>query len=139
MAYILEKGVVLYPLHPLMPWANHVVASAFAEAGYDTVVTAGLNGTHSPGSLHPLGMALDYRSRHLPAHINRDKFAAAVQAKLGPKYFFAHETNPVHFHLQVETTVASKLLAAQLAAAGVVATSPTTPAPSGTRKGGIFG
>ncbi|TET65819.1 hypothetical protein E3J49_00645 [Candidatus Bathyarchaeota archaeon] len=65
----------------------------------ELVITSGLDGTHSPGSLHPYGYAVDLRSRYFKD--NEDEVVASeLRTKLGDKYnVVLHST---HIHVEYD-------------------------------------
>jgi hypothetical protein len=59
------------------------VFGLLTTAGYDTVITSANDGIHNPGSLHPKGLAVDIRSRHIPDG-ERDKLFNEMRSTLNP-------------------------------------------------------
>jgi hypothetical protein len=63
---LMKTSVRLDGLHPVMRHVKHVAEHTFREvAAREAIITSGLDGEHSPGSFHPAGMALDFRTRDL--------------------------------------------------------------------------
>jgi hypothetical protein len=50
-------------MRPVLIWADKI----WEEHGQELVITAGLDGAHSAGSLHYYGLALDLRTRYFDA------------------------------------------------------------------------
>lgn len=56
----------IFGLTPAMMFGVLVAERGFAKYGFDTEITCGSNGTHSKGSEHYVGNAIDFRIRHVP-------------------------------------------------------------------------
>ena len=68
-------------------------------AGEELVVTEGTGGTHSAGSLHCFGYAVDLRSRYFDAATIRD-VVSALRLRLGADYdVVVHKT---HIHVEYQ-------------------------------------
>lgn len=59
-----KPGVIIAGLKIEMRKVLMVADKIWKEHGQELVITSGLDGVHSPGSLHPYGYALDLRSRY---------------------------------------------------------------------------
>jgi hypothetical protein len=76
-----------------------IVAEAFAVVGAEAIITSGVEGTHSRGSEHYVGHALDWRTRHLdPATAKSVRDDIAM--RLGPDFDVILETAPPHLHVE---------------------------------------
>jgi hypothetical protein len=53
------------------------------QAGQDLVVTSGLEGEHSPGSLHYYGYALDFRTRYFTEEQKFEVYLQLAEALTG--------------------------------------------------------
>lgn len=91
----IKSGVIMAGLklemRPVIICADKVWKSFSKEL----VITSALDGTHSPGSLHPFGYALDFRSRYF-TNVQIIKVIAALKAHLGPKYDVIFEGDHIH-------------------------------------------
>lgn len=70
----------------------------------ELVVTSGSDGRHMVGSKHYTGEALDVRSQSFPSQAAKQRFRAALEAQLGPKFRVLLEqvgATSEHFHCQV--------------------------------------
>lgn len=67
MAILLKKDAKLSikQLKPQTLLGICILEGVFRKAGCDVIITCGDNGTHSPGSLHASGFAVDIRSKHI--------------------------------------------------------------------------
>ena len=64
--------------------------------GEELVVTSGMDGTHSPGSIHYYGYAVDLRTRYFKPKVSVEA-AEMLSQRLGPDYSVVwHET---HIHV----------------------------------------
>lgn len=57
--------VSLKGIQPEMSSVFPVIDSTYAQMGYEAILTSGTDGVHGPGSLHPKGLATDWRTRHM--------------------------------------------------------------------------
>jgi hypothetical protein len=92
---MIKSGADIRGLHLCMRLVLKAVDSVYKRHGYDTVVTSGLDGTHSAGSFHYYGFAVDFRTNHLPV----EKIAVIVEdvtAALGEDYFVLFEGDHLH-------------------------------------------
>lgn len=99
----LKPGVKLGGVCPELALAAVVVEATLREYG-PVVVTSVLDGTHSDGSLHYRGRAMDLRSKHIAAH-NKDLVLRALRVNLGSEFDVLLEgrgTENEHFHLEFQ-------------------------------------
>jgi hypothetical protein len=61
----LKPSVVVEGLQPEMYFVLGLADQAYADEGMECTVSAALDGVHNPGSLHPLGYAVDIGNREL--------------------------------------------------------------------------
>ena len=76
-----------------MIWRHH---------GQELVVTSGLDGTHSAGSLHYYGYALDLRSNYFTG-TEKASAVNALRAALGGDYDVV--SHPTHIHVEFDRRV----------------------------------
>ena len=105
-----KKGVILAGLHPVMRPVLVAAESTWRLLGRPegATITSGLDGVHSAGSLHPYGMALDFRTRYF----SPDETASAamrLRDKLGIDYQVVVEKD--HIHVEPADHVVSKIFA----------------------------
>ena len=93
----IKDGVIMAGLKLPMRLALKVANEVYKENGQELVITSGLDGTHSAGSYHYFGYALDLRTRYFVHHIAL-KVAKEIQERLGSKYTVIFEGN--HIHIQ---------------------------------------
>lgn len=86
MGHGIKAGVVLGQLAPQWAVAYPIIQAIYHERGYACVITCG-NEAHEdrPGSLHPSGRALDFRTRHLPM-IDKIEVHKAIKEALGEQW-----------------------------------------------------
>ena len=72
-----------------------VIASVYESGGYECVITSAFDGVHKQDSLHYIGRALDFRTRHLtdPLAFN---IATAIRRALGPDFDVVLEEDHIH-------------------------------------------
>ena len=78
----IKEGVVLAGLQLPMRRASIEADKIWRNLGQELVVTAGLDGAHSAGSLHYYGYALDLRSRYF-AEEQKETAINRLQVRLG--------------------------------------------------------
>lgn len=101
MSLSLKTGVKLRGLTPEMLLGIIVVEGAYADMEYDTIITSACDGRHSRGSLHYVGLAVDFRTRHLKAG-DASKVAGKIKDRLGLEYDVVLERDHVHLEYQPE-------------------------------------
>lgn len=96
----IKEGANLQGLHfmtrPMMVQADEV----WKNHGQELVVTSGLEGTHSAGSLHYCGRALDFRTRFWERE-EQEEVYKELRARLSTKAFdvILHKT---HIHVEYD-------------------------------------
>ncbi len=100
MSLSLKIGVKLRGLTPEMLLAIVVVEGAYADLGYDTIITSACDGRHSRGSLHYVGLAVDFRTRHIGS--DRLKVTGKIKDRLGLEYDVVLERDHIHVEYQPE-------------------------------------
>lgn len=67
----IKQGASIQGIHPCMRKALIECDRVMRKYGVPFVITSGLDGTHSAGSLHYYGFAIDVRTRELGIYLNR--------------------------------------------------------------------
>lgn len=81
----LKPGVKVGGLRPEMTLAALIVYSVFDSFGLAAWVTSALDGKHKKGSLHSKGLALDFRTKHIPReHLH--PLVTSIKEALGPEF-----------------------------------------------------
>ena len=75
-----------HSLDPHIMFALGYATDAFAACHKDCIVTSACDGHHNPGSLHPLGCAVDLRTLHLSA-TERQQVFDQLKSSLSPLGF----------------------------------------------------
>ena len=95
----LKAGVSLVGLKAPMVIADSIVTDVYSRYGYDTIITSGTEGLHGPQSLHYVGYALDYRTRHLEKDAD-SMIADAIRLALTKEFdVILHDT---HIHVEFQ-------------------------------------
>jgi len=97
----IKDGVILAGLQLVM---RKVLISADAiwnELGQELVITAGLDGAHSAGSLHYYGLAIDLRSRYFTKD-EKEEAAEKLRAALGSDYDVVVHKSHIHVEYDPE-------------------------------------
>jgi len=68
----IKDGVIMAGLDIKMRPALIAAGNIWRKHGQELVITAGLEGEHSAGSLHYYGLALDFRTRYFEEYIGQD-------------------------------------------------------------------
>jgi hypothetical protein len=95
IAHNVPIPVDLSNLQPQMVVALLVVEGVFGHFGYEAIITSGRDGKHRAGSLHYLGRALDFRTRHVISH-HKTQIVDSLAARLGPDYDVVLEETHLH-------------------------------------------
>jgi hypothetical protein len=74
----IKDGVIMAGLHPIMRKVLQEADAIWKRYGQELVVTSGLEGEHSAGSLHYYGRALDFRSRYFKDEDERREVCNAL-------------------------------------------------------------
>jgi len=91
----IKEGVVMAGLRIEMRPALIFADQIWREHGQELVITGALDGTHSAGSLHYYGYALDLRTRFFTA-AQVKIVAAELKHKLGTNYDVIIEGDHIH-------------------------------------------
>ncbi len=95
---ILKSGVILYPLDIRMRQALITADRIYKNYHPEGVtITSGLEGSHSPGSLHYYGLAIDIRTRYFSSEELSSVFEQ-LQECLQESYDVILE--PTHIHIE---------------------------------------
>lgn len=84
-------------LHPSTVWAvaMPIIFEVFRDYDVSPVITSGTDGRHMPESLHYVGLAFDFRTRHVQPD-DRIPLTAALQAGLGEAFDVVLESDHIH-------------------------------------------
>jgi hypothetical protein len=108
MMKLKDTSVVVIGLSSEMYFAIGLADAAYADEGLECVITAGLDGSHNTGSLHPEGKAVDIRNQQC-SEIQLGRIALKLQ-RLN-KYGFdvvnervgdTEKTTASHFHIEYQ-------------------------------------
>lgn len=88
-----KAGVQPRLVHLLVAVAN--VAQRTTSVS-EVVITSGIDGVHSPNSLHYALRAIDIRSYNFPNAAALGDFAQELKAELGPSYDIVIEADHIH-------------------------------------------
>ncbi len=104
MSISIKAGVRVAGVVPEMAMALPIIASQYAKFGSDCVITSCVDGSHSQGSLHYAGAAMDFRTRNVTSD-KRQPLRDAISASLGQDYDAVLESNHIHVEYQPKTGV----------------------------------
>lgn len=76
-----------------------IVNEVYKNFGDEAVVTSGMDGKHSTGSLHYSGSALDFRTRELLPKTQK-KLRDEIKSRLGDDFDVVLEGNHLHVEWQ---------------------------------------
>ena len=95
----IKEGASLAGLDLRMRPALKGMEKVWKLAGQELVITCGLDGTHSAGSMHYYGLAVDGRTRYFSETEKKHVFTA-IKKELGSSFdVIAHST---HMHIEVK-------------------------------------
>lgn len=99
----IKPGARIFGLRPEMILAVIAVESAYASHGIaNCIITHAIDGTHSVGSEHYAGAALDFRMHNVPS-VQRERLVQDIKEALGADYFVLWEakgTPNEHLHIE---------------------------------------
>lgn len=99
----IKEGVRL-PKELAVPVAVYICDQVLAERDYPCILTSGLEGKHSRGSLHYIGHAFDIRHFHIPED-KRASIVREIQGRVGADFDVVLESNHIHVEYQPKTGV----------------------------------
>ena len=91
----IKNGVIMAGLKDEMKIVMKIAEKLYKKHGKHSIVTSGLDGTHSAGSSHYFGYALDYRIWHVGKTVAK-QIAKDLQKELGGRYYVLLEHNHIH-------------------------------------------
>jgi len=98
----IKPGVIVRACQPEILLAVPIVASILQQYnGAECVITGAREGEHMKRSLHFVGYALDFRTRHIAIGWH-EKIAKDVQRALGEEYDVVLEKT--HLHVEYDPT-----------------------------------
>ena len=95
----LKPGVRITGIRPEILFAVVAVERAYAEAGFDTMVTSCLEGQHSSGSFHYAGAAADLRTNQVPTD-RLQPLVEKIRVALGGDFDVILEADHLHIEFQ---------------------------------------
>lgn len=101
---VLKSGVKLGDIQPQMVLADNAISDIFRSYGLTSTITSADDGTHMEGSLHYVGLALDYRTHDVP-RASLDALVSDVRAALGAEYDVILESKGLaneHMHVEYD-------------------------------------
>lgn len=97
----IKEGAILAGLDIRMRPALKTADAIWREFGQELVITCGLDGTHSAGSFHYYGLAIDCRTNYF-AQGEAEKVAEKLRNRLGVCFdVILHDT---HIHIENDPT-----------------------------------
>lgn len=102
MAIVFKDGVDPTGVKPEILVGLMVADGVYTDYNVATVVTSITDGQHGRSSLHAFGFAVDLRTKHLPADVDKGILASQIQRRLGSKYDVIFEPQPQHIHMEFD-------------------------------------
>jgi uncharacterized protein YcbK (DUF882 family) len=96
---ILKPDVRIAGLRPEIVLAVLIAERAYAEADCELMLTSGIEGAHSRGSLHYAGSAADLRTQSVPLE-KLKPLVERIRIALGPDFDVVLESNHLHIEFQ---------------------------------------
>ena len=100
----LKDGVQIAGLRREMQPAIEAAQKAFAARNVECVITSALDGKHKSQSLHYLGLALDFRTRHVSEEA-RQEIALEIASELGGDFDVVLERTHLHVEYQPKSEI----------------------------------
>lgn len=98
----IKPGVRIHGIGTEMVLAFYIIAEVYREFGVECVITSGIEGTHSLGSEHYKGDALDFRTRDA-TKTQAFGIAEEVKKRLGDHFDVVLEGNHLHVEYDPKT------------------------------------
>lgn len=95
-----KGGAKVKGLKPEMDHAIRVAREVYQQYGYDCVLTGGTEEGHKT-IVHPLGYAVDFRTRHLSA-VAKNEVASTMADRLTDEYQVLLKEDPPHIHVEFD-------------------------------------
>ena len=92
----LKTGVNPIGVRPEVLLIIIIAEGVYNEFGEDTIVTSINDSTHSDTSRHYMGMAVDFRTKHLPNDAIAREITEELRERLGRHYLVLFEHNHIH-------------------------------------------
>ncbi len=93
-----KQGVSIAGLRPEALAGMFIADSVFNNIQVSLVITSACDGSHSPGSLHYVGLAFDIRSRNLENLL--DSTVRTLREALGAEFDVVVEEDHIHIEFQ---------------------------------------
>lgn len=101
-----KPGATMNGVEPEMMFVVQVACRIWQQIGVpDLVITSGTDGSHSRGSLHYVGYALDFRRRNFPNDREVERAASMLRTCLGAEYDVVVESTHIHVEFQPKSGV----------------------------------
>lgn len=91
----IKNGANIQGLHIRMRSVLKAADQIWKQLGQELVITAGLDGEHSAGSLHYYGRAVDLRSRNFD-EVEKQEAVDELRGSLGEDYDVIWHTSHIH-------------------------------------------
>ena len=95
----IKKGAEVNGLRPEMVIALMIAGGVYSEYDIECVLTEGSGAKHGNASLHYVGLAIDLRTRNIPANL-REEIADRIRRALGEQYDVVLESDHIHIEYQ---------------------------------------
>jgi hypothetical protein len=82
-------------IQPQIVAAFPIIESVFLSFGKESILTSGTEGQHMAGSLHPKGLAADWRIHHVPQAMHA-QLIEKLQKALGKEFQVILELDHAH-------------------------------------------
>jgi hypothetical protein len=102
MQMIIKEGVILAGLNIKMRPALLVANNIWAAFGQELTITGGLDGTHSAGSLHYYGLALDFRTRYFSEETKQLVADTLLSQLTAIDHHFQVIVHSTHIHVEYD-------------------------------------
>ena len=91
-----KKGVKINGILPELAFVQPLIKEIAEKYSTDYTITSGVDGKHMTGSLHPLGGAIDIRTRDLYYPWQKQQMAAALRSCLTDEFDIVEEEDHIH-------------------------------------------
>lgn len=95
----IKKGVSISGMRPEILLAVNIAHAIYLFFDFSLTITSHMDGKHSTGSLHYVGLAVDIRTRHIPKE-TIPKIVTKLKASLGLEYDVILHSTHIHIEFQ---------------------------------------
>ena len=99
---MIKAGSLIYGVKPELVMCHIIANQVFESSGYGCVITSGVGKEHKAYSLHPVGYALDYRTKHIKTLQEKETLLERLKIALPVCDFLLEHVDKPQEHIHME-------------------------------------